>query len=165
MRPHRVVFDAVAAVQATVQESSAPERVALWEQGECLAYADPGLLDRVVANLVENALRHAPRSSQVVVNVARVGGRAQVRVIDSGPGVPRSEHDRIFQPFQRQGDVPAGDGVGLGLAVARGLAESMGSMVTADDTPGGGLTMTIDLPGEPVRMGPELEAGRSEGGC
>ncbi|GAB79209.1 sensor histidine kinase [Austwickia chelonae] len=157
MRPHRVVFDVVAAVRATTQESSTPERVSLWEQGECLAYADPGLLDRVVANLVENALRHAPRDSQVVVNVARVGGRTQVRVIDNGPGVPRSEYDRIFQPFRRQGDVPAGDGVGLGLAVARGLAESMDASVTADDTPGGGLTMTVDLPGEPLRVGPEPE--------
>lgn len=158
MRPHRIVFDAVAAARATMASVSNPARVTLWEQGECLTYADPGLLDRVLANLLENALRHAPRGTAVVVNVARVGQRIQVRVIDSGPGIPRSEHDRIFQPFQRQGDAPAGDGVGLGLAVARGLAESMGATVTADDTPGGGLTMTIDLPTDVTRTGSDRAA-------
>ena len=70
----------------------------------------------------------------------------------------RQEHDRIFQPFQRQGAAPAGDGVGLGLAVARGLAESMGATVTADDTPGGGLTMTIDLPTDVTRTGSDRAA-------
>jgi two-component system sensor histidine kinase KdpD len=54
--------------------------------------------------------------------------------------------ERIFEPFQRVGDVPAGDGVGLGLAVARGLMEAMGGTLTAEETPGGGLTLVIDLP-------------------
>lgn len=158
MRPHRIVLDAVEAARATMASVSNPAGLALWSQGECLAYTDPGLFDRVLANLLENALRHAPPGTDVVVNVARVGSRTQVRVIDQGPGVPRADRDRIFQPFQRQGDVPAGDGVGLGLAVARGLAESMDATVTADDTPGGGLTMTIDLPADPPGFQPG-EAG------
>lgn len=148
MRPRRIVVDAVEVARATMASVSTPARLALWSQGECLAYTDPGLFDRVLANLLENALRHAPSGTEVVVNVARVGARTQVRVIDNGPGIPHADRARIFQPFQRQGDVPAGDGVGLGLAVARGLAESMGASVTADDTPGGGLTMTIDLPAD-----------------
>ena len=152
MRPHRIVLDAADAARATMESTSAPSRLSLWSEGECLAYADPGLLDRVLANLLENALHHTPASGEILVNVGRVGDRTQVRVIDNGPGVPRSEHERIFRPFQRQTDVPAGDGVGLGLAVARGLAETMGATVTADDTPGGGLTMTIDLPADPEHL-------------
>ncbi|WP_219106854.1 ATP-binding protein [Austwickia sp. TVS 96-490-7B] len=152
MRPHCVVFDAAAAAVDVMSQASEPSRLDLWSQGECLAYADPGLFDRVVANLVENALRYTPAESPVLINVATIttpesGTRVMVRVVDNGRGVPRSEHERIFRPFQRHSDVPAGEGVGLGLAVARGLAESMNATVTADDTPGGGLTMTVDLPG------------------
>ena len=65
---------------------------------------------------------------------------------DTGPGVPEEARERIFLPFQRHGDAPSGDGVGLGLAVARGLAEAMGGEVSAEETPGGGLTMVIELP-------------------
>ena len=65
---------------------------------------------------------------------------------DLGPGVPPGALEAIFEPFQRLGDVPAGDGVGLGLAVARGLMEAMGGTLTAEETPGGGLTLVVDLP-------------------
>ena len=63
-----------------------------------------------------------------------------IRVVDTGPGVPSAQRDRLFEPFQRLGDVPRGEGVGLGLAVARGLTEAMDGTLTAEDTPGGGLT-------------------------
>jgi two-component system sensor histidine kinase KdpD len=69
-----------------------------------------------------------------------------VRVVDSGPGVAAADRERVFAPFQRLGDAPAGQGVGLGLAVARGLTEAMGGTLTAADTPGGGLTMVLELP-------------------
>ena len=82
------------------------------------------------------------------VTTSALGGRVHIRVVDTGPGVPEGDRDRIFLPFQRHGDAPGGDGVGLGLAVARGLAEAMGGRVTAEDTPGGGLTMVVDLPSE-----------------
>jgi two-component system sensor histidine kinase KdpD len=75
-----------------------------------------------------------------------IGERLQVRVADRGTGVPDGAKDRIFAPFQRFGDAPRGDGVGLGLAVARGLTEAMDGTLTAEDTPGGGLTIVIDLP-------------------
>ena len=83
---------------------------------------------------------------------------ASLRVIDHGPGVPPESLDRIFEPFQRLGDVPRGDGVGLGLAVARGLLEAMGGTLGAEETPGGGLTMVIDLPAAPAQdmSGPAL---------
>jgi two-component system, OmpR family, sensor histidine kinase KdpD len=108
------------------------------------ALADPGLLERVVANLVGNAVHHAP-SGPVTVTAGSVGDRLQLRVVDRGPGVAHADRNRVFAPFQRLGDAPSGHGVGLGLAVARGLTEAMAGTLTAEDTPGGGLTMVVSL--------------------
>ena len=112
--------------------------------------ADAGLLDRVLANVLENALRHSPGRREVVVQAGRIGDRVQIRVVDRGPGVPDEAKDQIFAPFQRGGDAPRGDGVGLGLAVARGLTEAMDGTLWAEDTPGGGLTIVVDLPTVPA---------------
>ncbi|WP_330173219.1 sensor histidine kinase KdpD [Streptomyces sp. NBC_01498] len=121
---------------------------------------DPGLLERAVANIVENAVKYSPQDTRVTVAASALGARVQVRVVDRGPGVPDDAKERIFEPFQRHGDAPRGAGVGLGLAVARGFVDAMDGTLTAEDTPGGGLTMVIDLtavPG-PARTGPELPA-------
>ncbi|MFD6887460.1 ATP-binding protein [Streptomyces sp. NPDC059957] len=107
---------------------------------------DRGLLERAVANLVENAVKYNPAGETVLVSASTLGARIEVRVVDRGPGVPDEAKDRIFEPFQRYGDAPAGAGVGLGLAVARGFLEAMDGTLTAEDTPGGGLTMVITLP-------------------
>ena len=108
---------------------------------------DAGLLERVLANLLENAVRHSPDGEPVRVTAAVVpGGAVEIRVADRGPGVPADERGRMFEPFQRLGDVPSGSGVGLGLAVARGLAEAVGALLEVDDTPGGGLTMVVRVP-------------------
>ena len=109
------------------------------------AVADPGLLDRVLANITENALRYQPTGRPITVRASRVADRVEIRVTDHGIGVPDDEQERIFQPFQRRGDAPAGNGLGLGLAVARGLTEAMGGRVEAEPTPGGGLTMVVSL--------------------
>ena len=109
---------------------------------------DAGLLDRVVANLLDNALRHT--DADVRVDSGVTDDRAWLRVVDHGPGVPAADQESLFEPFQRLGDAPAGEGVGLGLAVARGLTEAMGGTLTASDTPGGGLTMTVSLPAVPT---------------
>ncbi|MBT2529642.1 sensor histidine kinase KdpD [Streptomyces sp. ISL-99] len=118
---------------------------------------DRGLLERAVANIVENAVKYSPGGVPVSVAASALGDRVELRVADRGPGVPDDEKDRIFEPFQRYGDAPRGAGVGLGLAVARGFAESMGGTLTAEDTPGGGMTMVLTLkaaPGHPpVRTG------------
>ncbi|MCM2577008.1 sensor histidine kinase [Streptomyces meridianus] len=106
---------------------------------------DPGLLERCVANLVENAVKHGPQDERVLVSASALGERVEVRVVDRGPGVPDDAKERIFEPFQRYGDAPRGAGVGLGLAVARGFAEAMGGTLTAEDTPGGGMTMVLTL--------------------
>jgi two-component system sensor histidine kinase KdpD len=107
--------------------------------------ADPGLLERAAANLVENAVKYSPPGSKVLVAASALGDRVELRVVDRGPGVPDAAKDRIFEPFQRYGDSPRGTGVGLGLAVARGFTEAMGGTLVAEDTPGGGMTMVLTL--------------------
>ncbi len=119
---------------------------------------DPGLLERAVANIVENAVKYNPGREPVAVAASALGGRVELRVVDRGRGVPDEAKERIFEPFQRYGDAPRGAGVGLGLAVSRGFAEAMGGTLDAEDTPGGGLTMVLTLSAAPggVRAGPEL---------
>ncbi|MER6080651.1 sensor histidine kinase KdpD [Streptomyces sp. NPDC001833] len=107
--------------------------------------ADAGLLERSVANLVENAVKYSPSERPVLVSASVIADRVEVRIVDRGPGVPDEAKERIFEPFQRYGDAPRGAGVGLGLAVARGFAEAMGGTLNAEDTPGGGLTMVLSL--------------------
>ncbi|WP_329160256.1 sensor histidine kinase KdpD [Streptomyces sp. NBC_01717] len=106
---------------------------------------DPGLLERAVANIVENAVKYSPDGERVTVAASALGSRVELRVADRGPGVPDEGKERIFEPFQRYGDAPRGAGVGLGLAVARGFVESMGGTLDAEDTPGGGMTMVLTL--------------------
>ncbi len=113
--------------------------------------ADAGLLDRVVANLVDNAMRHSPAGRPVTVATSSTGDRVQVRVVDRGHGVPDAEKEQMFAAFQRLGDTRGREGLGLGLAVARGLTEALGGRLLAEDTPGGGLTMVVDLPAVPLR--------------
>ncbi|MFD5825105.1 DUF4118 domain-containing protein [Lentzea sp. NPDC060358] len=106
--------------------------------------ADLGLLERVVANVVDNALRHGS-PSPVAIRASRHGAVVELRVVDHGPGLPKNAGDRVFAPFQRLGD-RSGPGVGLGLSVARGFTAAMGGEISAEDTPGGGLTVVISLP-------------------
>ncbi len=106
---------------------------------------DPGLLERAVANLVDNALVHADGNG-LRVEAGAVAGRVDLRVVDHGPGIGRDDRERVFRPFQRLGDTDNGQGVGLGLAVARGFVEAVGGDLDIEDTPGGGTTMVIRLP-------------------
>jgi len=108
--------------------------------------ADAGLLERVVANVVQNALRYSPADARIRITGSAHGGTVELRVIDRGPGIPAAEADAVFAAFQRRDDTPSdGAGVGLGLAIARGFAEAMGGGVTAEETPGGGATIVIRL--------------------
>jgi two-component system sensor histidine kinase KdpD len=113
-----------------------------------LVYADPGLLERIVVNLVANALRYSPAGQPPVVTVSALGDTVEVRVIDHGPGIPADRWDDVFLPFQRLGDRDNHTGVGLGLALSRGLTEAMGGTLTPEETPAGGLTMILALPAQ-----------------
>jgi two-component system, OmpR family, sensor histidine kinase KdpD len=102
--------------------------------------ADPAIAERVIVNLAGNALRHSQR---------RHRRRVELRVVDHRPGIPAADRKRVFQHFCRLGALGDSTGIGLGLAVARGLAETMGGTVEPEDTPGGGLTMVLTLPAPP----------------
>ncbi len=108
-----------------------------------LVLADPGLLERVLANLFSNALRYSPTARPPELHAELADDVVLLEVVDHGPGVPDEQKERIFEPFTRVGD--RHPGVGLGLAVAKGFAEAMGGRIMAMDTPGGGLTVRIAL--------------------
>jgi two-component system, OmpR family, sensor histidine kinase KdpD len=107
--------------------------------------ADPALLQRVLVNLLANALRYSPPGAAPVIATSEFGDRVQLRVIDCGPGIPEARREEMFLPFQRLGDTDNTAGVGLGLALAKGFVEGMGGTLEAEDTPGGGLTMVVEL--------------------
>ncbi len=129
-----------------------------------LLLADPGLLERVVANLVGNAIRYSPPGDPPRVTGSSLAERVELRVIDRGPGIPPTDLDRVFMPFQRLGDTDNTTGVGLGLALSRGLSEAMGGTLAAEETPGGGLTMVLSMPAAPVQQDAAVESqpGRRE---
>jgi two-component system sensor histidine kinase KdpD len=128
-----------------------------------LVRADVGLLERVVANVVDNALRHGTLVARrhadvdgdgrvsvdepaVAVRASAYGDEVELWVVDHGRGLPKGAAKAVFAPFQRLGDRDATPGVGLGLSVAKGFTEAMGGTIRAEDTPGGGLTVVISLP-------------------
>jgi two-component system sensor histidine kinase KdpD len=120
-------------------------------------HVDPGLLERILVNVLANAVRHSPPARPPVVTASEHGGQVQVRVIDHGPGIPAEDWERVFLPFQRLGDRDNETGVGLGLALSRGLAEAMGGTLRPETTPGGGLTMTLSLPVAAEEAVPDVE--------
>jgi two-component system, OmpR family, sensor histidine kinase KdpD len=121
-----------------------------------LALADAGLLERVIANLIANAVTASPPGGMVAVTGEAERGRVRLAVVDHGPGIPAAARDAVFSPF-RQLDDHTGGGLGLGLAIARGFTEAQDGTLIPTDTPGGGLTMTISLPAAV----PGREAGKA----
>ncbi len=112
------------------------------------ALTDPALLERALANLIANARAWTPTGVPVRVEAGVGGPRLDIRIVDRGPGIPEDRRDAVFEPFQRLGDqtTETDNGVGLGLAVARGFSEALGGEVALEDTPGGGLTAIISVP-------------------
>jgi two-component system sensor histidine kinase KdpD len=141
---------------------------------------DVALSERILANLLENALRYSPPPGVVLVRAVGLpprdggaddgGGQVLCEVVDQGPGLPAEQWDAAFQPFQRLGSGGPGDlgdrgsaGLGLGLAVARGFAEAMGGSLFPDRTPGGGLTMRLTLPAARPRPATHASPPRPHG--
>src|SRR5690242_6945130 len=122
-----------------------------------LVLADPGLLERVLANLFSNALHHSPAALPPALQAHRQDDTVLIEVIDHGPGVPDGLKTEIFEPFRRFDDRKVG--VGLGLAVAKGFTEAMGGAIVAADTAGGGLTVRVTLPVASATAGAESMQG------
>jgi two-component system sensor histidine kinase KdpD len=132
---------------AVLAVPGAPERVEVDVPDDLpLVLADPGLLERVLANLIDNALRHGGADGVVEITAAAGATSAKLAIVDHGPGVPAEEHEQLFTPFRRADDRDPRSGLGLGLSVARGFAEAMGGGLAADRSVGGGLTMRLRLP-------------------
>ncbi len=127
-----------------------------------LALADPALLERVVVNLLTNAIRYSPVGAPPTLTASAHGDRVELRVIDRGPGIPAADRDRMFAPFQRLDGDESPSGAGLGLALSRGLTEAMHGTLTPDDTPGGGLTMAVSLPVSNTAGAAKSAAGQQE---
>jgi two-component system sensor histidine kinase KdpD len=144
--------------------------------------ADGGLLERVVANIIDNALRHgvlpvprvvdvngdgevSPDEPAIAIRASAHADQVELRVVDHGQGLPKRAADSVFEPFQRLGDRDATTGLGLGLSVAKGFVDSMGGSLRAEDTPGGGLTVVISLPTDslPTEVGADTRH-ETEGG-
>ncbi|BCB74941.1 hypothetical protein Pflav_013510 [Phytohabitans flavus] len=136
------------AVPAALDELGVPGRLVRVRIPDDLAavVADPVLLQRVLVNVIGNALQFSPPGRSPTITGSDHKAQVKLRIIDRGPGIPEEARDRVFQPFQRLGDRSTGTGVGLGLALSRGLAEAMGGTLRPETTPGGGLTMILTLP-------------------
>jgi len=139
------VADVISAALSSLGQSASEVIIYVPEETPEVA-ADPALLERAIANLVQNAVRHSPPDAPPQVTVSAYSAAVEIRVTDCGPGVPEDDWEKIFQPFQRLGDRDNTTGVGLGLALSRGLVEAMSGTLSPEATPGGGLTMIIALP-------------------
>jgi len=108
--------------------------------------ADAVLLQRVVVNLLANAVRHSPQGERVRLAASAFRDQVELRVVDRGAGIPPERRGEVFTPFQRLGDTDNDAGLGLGLALSKGFVEGMDGTLEVEDTPGGGLTMVVTLP-------------------
>ncbi|GHH83204.1 hypothetical protein GCM10018793_44710 [Streptomyces sulfonofaciens] len=154
VHPRAVILDEVVATalpHTRAPFGSAPRPTVDLDIDERLpaVWADPGLLERVIANLVANALHASPPDRPVELAAEAAGKELRLRIVDHGPGIPAEHRERIFAPFQRLDERGGGQGLGLGLAIARGFTEAMHGTLAPTDTPGGGLTMILTLPVAP----------------
>src|SRR5262245_39467772 len=102
---------------------------------------------RIIANLLENAHKYSPTGTPIDISAVQRGTSVEISISDRGPGIPQSERERVFQPFYRPADAPPdADSAGLGLAVARRLAEAQRGTLRYEPRPGGGSTFTLSLP-------------------
>jgi len=130
-------------VRQTVERLGARDRVEVVGEAP-LVHVDAAQIERVLANLIENALKFSPPGETVFVRITATRKEAIVRVVDRGPGLAEEELERVFEPFYRRPGETRG-GAGLGLAIARGFAEANGGRVWAESRPGQGATFALAL--------------------
>jgi two-component system sensor histidine kinase KdpD len=131
-------------IRQAVADVAANGRVLIRGADTQLVRVDAAQIERVLANLLENALKFSPAGSPVHVRVTATRAEVIVRVVDQGPGIPEPELERVFEPFYRRegGRV----GAGLGLAIARGFAQANGARLWAESRPDQGATFALALP-------------------
>ncbi len=139
------IYDVIPTALKSIAAS--PDAVELIEGPEVSdVRTDPGLLERVLANLIDNAITHGKSQKKPQISISEHGDEVQVRIIDYGKGIEPSLKKEAFAPFKRLGDIDNGRGVGLGLALSHGLSEAMEAELTLEETPGGGLTAIVTIP-------------------
>ena len=150
LRPQRVALEAADLVRAAVERLGVPadgRTICLDINDDTPAmWVDPGMLERALANLLENALCHGGLDGGVDISAQAVPAGLEMRVADHGPGVPAADRERIFAEFIRLDDAGPVPGTGLGLAIVRALVETNGGRVWCEETPGGGATFAMVLP-------------------
>jgi signal transduction histidine kinase len=148
--PHDLALAAATAVAETDQEAESGDLTVSTDLRPAPVHGDPVLLDRLVRNLVDNAIRHNHTGGWVDVRTARDDGHAVVTVANSGADIPVSEVDRLFEPFQRLSHGRTDKRTtGLGLSIVRSIVRAHNGTVTASPTAKGGLTVTVTLPSAP----------------
>jgi two-component system sensor histidine kinase KdpD len=146
--PHRELVDLGEVLDAAREAIADPEVVRLALDSDLpLVEADAAQLERAFANLLENAVRHGG-GRPVLVKSRLVDGKISVRVVDQGPGIPESEWQRIFEPFQQGEAGGARGGAGLGLAIARGFVEANGGAIAVESLPQQGSSFVVSMPCE-----------------
>lgn len=140
----RAVLDASVRRVAPVAAERGVQVVVRAESAIVVADRESGL-ERVFDNLLDNALRFAPRGTAIEIDAAARQGTARITVADHGPGIPADERARVFERFHR-GPGASGSGAGLGLAIASAILEAGRGRISAAETPGGGATFVVELP-------------------
>jgi two-component system sensor histidine kinase KdpD len=154
--PKRELWAVEELLAQALEQLGSPERVDLaLPPDSAVVEVDAIQVERVLVNLLENALKFSPPSETVHVRVTTTRSEVIVRIVDHGPGIPESELERIFEPFTRvQGPDDRG-GSGLGLAIAKGFAEGNGGRVWAESQRGQGASLVLALPLVEVPVGAE----------
>jgi two-component system sensor histidine kinase KdpD len=116
--------------------------------GMPMIYADAVMIEQVLINLVENAVRYTPAGSELEITAETLENTVEISVADRGPGILKGLEDRLFEKFYQSRHEAAQSGVGLGLAICRAIVESHGGHIHAQDRPGGGAVFTFELPAD-----------------
>jgi two-component system sensor histidine kinase KdpD len=151
------VEDVILQALDTIEAAGDRLQVSFPEDDSPLVRVDVGQVERVLANLIENALHYSRASEPVRVQVSESASEVLVRVIDHGPGIAPGETERIFEPFQRGSRSGEVRGAGLGLAIARGFAEANGGRLWVESREGQGATFVLALPLAAAEAGAEAE--------